>query len=104
MTKLQIGPFKRITKLQAIRLFNAKKEFYICPVKMAPGGMWHLEHSMDEKSIEAWMESAKRYQDNSKLWYGTIEKTAWNLFYNNWAYYNTNYEVGHHASYWIKIK
>lgn len=50
-----------------------------------------------------WLEKAEGYKENqsSPCWKGSVEETAWSLAYNNWAYYNTSWEAGYYANYYI---
>lgn len=93
---------KRITKAEARKRFFADKLFYICPVKMAPD--YPFSFSCPVPSSVEYLERAERYRDNETLWKGTPEKTAWELFYTNWAHYNATYETGYYAAYYVDVQ
>ena len=96
--------FKRISKQTAFRRFKAGQYFDICPCNMMPGFPWAVQcRVFPEEHIE----HAKLYAPDSScssptLWKGTLEQTAWDLMYNNWAFYNTNHEMGYYAHYYIE--
>ena len=91
---------KRITKHQAKKLFAEGKEIILCPAKLMAGGMWHPECTV---TLDRYVEDARRYESYpSQLWKGDIASTAWDLMYNSWAFYNTCYEAGYYAHYYIK--
>lgn len=107
--------WKRITKKQAFKRFTEHKTIYLVPCKFYPGGVWNVECLIT--LTDDLIDSAKRYEQYFKeqdtsfyakqyahLWSGSIEKTAWNLMYNNWSYYNTSYEQGYYAHYYILVK
>lgn len=89
---------KKITKAVAKKLFNEGFNIVLCPNKMMPGLPFSMGCLVSSKE---YLENAKRYENDKKLWKGTVEKTAWNLMYNNWSYYNTGYEVGYYAHYYL---
>lgn len=91
---------RRINIREAKKSFFAGKQFYICPVKMRPGPPFNMACLV--LSGKEWMEKAGFYKDNPTLWKGTQEKTAWELFYNNWKYYNASYETGYYAAYYVE--
>lgn len=93
---------KRIAKLR----FNAGVPFCIIGCNLVPG--YPFAQHMTITSGREWMEHADWYAPdgitpNPTLWKGTREETAWDLFYNNWAYYNLSHgEEGRYASYYIE--
>jgi hypothetical protein len=92
--------FVRISKRAAQKLFaEGNKQFCLCPHKLRPGFPFAPHVSVCGKE---YLEDAKRYETNVHLWKGTIEKTAWDLMYNNWAYYNASYEAGYYAAYYVE--
>lgn len=97
----------RITKRQAIKRFNAGLPFILCPCKMMPGFPWDLGCRVNRADIESYQEHATWYapsieQPNGGIcWKGTLEATAWSLLYNEWAFYNTSYETGYYAHYYV---
>lgn len=106
--------YQRISKATAKKLFAAGETVYLCPCKMYPGGMWHPECPVS--LTPDLVEDAKRYEHHhshrhesaysaqyADLWKGSIEETAWDLMYNNWRYYNTGYELGYYAHYYVKV-
>jgi len=100
-----VADFIRITKWEARRLFAKGNEtIFLCPCKMHPGFPFNMALMVSGKE---WLEKAQWYKPRddgttSDLWKGTIEKTAWDLLYNNWNYYNTSYETGYYAHYYIQ--
>jgi len=92
--------FSRISIFEARKRFTSGKAFYICPCKMRPGGGFNMACLI--LSGKEWANQAEIYTDNPKLWKGTIEKTAWELMYNNWNHYNTSYETGYYAHYYVE--
>jgi hypothetical protein len=90
----------RISKSQAFKLFCEGKPFIVCPCKCHPYAPWNMGYPC-RNGLEH-IEDAKRYKEGDPLWKGTLEKTAWALMYNNWAFYNTNYEVGYYAHYYVE--
>lgn len=96
-----MSEFKRITKRQAQKAFSNGQIVYFCPCKMRPGFPWNLACPIHPKEHIA---KAEYYADNHnpQLWKGSIEKTAWALAYNAWAFYNTNYEMGYYAHYYLE--
>ena len=94
--------FKRITIQEAKKRFAEDKPIYLCPCKMNPAGPWGQACLILGKQ---YLENAEWYQKHpSPLWKGTLAATAWDLMYNNWAFYNTNYEMGYYAHYYIQGK
>jgi hypothetical protein len=89
---------RRITKRQAKKLFSEGKVFIVCPCKMFPVGPWSVGCNIHPKE---YLEDAARYEKHPDLWKGSLEETAWSLMYNNWCFYNTNYEMGYYAHYYI---
>jgi hypothetical protein len=90
--------FTRITKRQAMARFNKGLPFYLCPCKLRPGWPWNFAILI--ANSEDYREDANKYRDNPTLWKDSVEQTAWELLYNNWAYYNTSYEMGYYAHYY----
>lgn len=82
--------FKSITKAAAIKRFNEGQSIVLCPSRLLPGGEWNPQFTLGPASITEWKEKAANYGPDSTLWKGDVNKTAWELFYNNWAYYNTD--------------
>jgi len=105
--------FTRITKKQAKKLFENGEVVYLVPCNMLPGGMWHVECPIS--LTDDLKDDARRYEQYNQekdtsyyasqyahLWKGSIVETAWDIIYNNWSYYNTNYEMGYYAHYYVK--
>ena len=92
-----------------------RETIYLCPSNMRVGTMWHIECpvQMTDDYINNAM-SYKMYSENqdkssyakqyAHLWKGSIESTTWDIMYNNWAFYNTNNEMGYYAHYYIMIE
>jgi hypothetical protein len=91
--------FTKITKAAAKKRFAANQPVYLCPCKMRPGGPFNSACLIFGKE---YLEQAEGYRNNDILWKGNLEATAWNLMYNNWAFYNTSYETGYYAAYYIE--
>ena len=83
----------RITKAIARKLFAEGKPISLCPCNMYPGGPWNMACLIGGKE---WLEKAEGYKSHPDLWKGTVEKTAWDLMYNNWAYYNSECRYAHY--------
>ncbi|HEY6565143.1 MAG TPA: hypothetical protein VIY86_11635 [Pirellulaceae bacterium] len=94
-----MAEFKRITKAAARKLFNAGKPIYLCPHKMRPGFPWNMAALIFSKG---WLEKATVYEKHPDLWKGSVEETAWDLMYNNWMFYNSNYEMGYYPAYYVE--
>lgn len=92
--------FKRITKREAKALFAKGEVVYFCPCKFAPDGPWSMACGCHPTE---WLEQAKTYEGHPILWKGTVEATAWDLAYNNWAYYNATNETGLYAHYYLQL-
>ena len=117
---------KQITKREAKKLFFENKSFYLCPCKMRFGFPWNPECEINpfgywedirivygkkspcDKIVNPESESFDNWEDWQK-WLSDIssytndEKNhAWESMYNNWSYYNTNYEMGYYAHYYVK--
>lgn len=96
--------FRRITKREAKRRFGDGEEIVLCPCNMIPGGGWHVQCSVrlsEERFADALGYGVHKHPD---LWKGTVLETAWALMYNDWAFYNTNYEMGYYAHYYLEVK
>lgn len=106
--------FKRITKRQAKQLFADGKLIYLCPAKLRPG--FPFNNACPVTMTDDLKHSALRYRDYAinqdidnyskqyaHLWKGDIVSTAWDLMYNNWSYYNTSYETGYYAHYYVEV-
>jgi hypothetical protein len=100
--------YQRITKQAAFKLFVEGKSITLCPCKVVPTNTFASQSTFFPESIAEWKEHAARYAPDgilpsSELWEGSIDATAWNLMYKNWAFYNVNYELGKYAHYYIII-
>lgn len=94
-----MASFKRISKSAAKKLFNEGKGVYLCPCKMMPGTPFNMAALIYGKE---YLEKAEMYRNSPDLWKGTLEATAWDLMYNNWSFYNTSYETGYYAAYYVE--
>lgn len=95
---------KRISKRHAKKLFaDGVSCIVICPCKMIPDGPWSMGCRISGKEYLGNAEFYKPQEGRivSVLWKGTLEETAWQLMYNNWAFYNTSWETGYYAHYYI---
>lgn len=85
----------RITKHQAKQRFASGLAFYLCPHKMRPDYLFCPAHHVPALYLN-------RYRSESGVYNGDIsDSQAWDTLYNNWAYYNTSYEQGYYAAYYI---
>lgn len=92
--------FTRITKAQARKRFAKNEAIYLCPNNMRPGTPFNMACLIYGKE---YLEKAEGYRNHPDLWKGTLEKTAWDLMYNNWAFYNVDGgEMGTHAHYYVE--
>ncbi len=91
---------KKVSKRTAQKLFNEGDKIIILPpCKMYPMGAFSLGCRIAGKE---YLQKAEEYGPECDLWKGSIERTAWDLMYNNWAFYNTSYECGYYAHYYIE--
>lgn len=88
---------RRITKRQARKRFAAGEVIILCPNKMRPEGPFSMASIILPKE---WLEAAERYDGHPTLWKGTVPKTAWDMMYKQWAYYNANNECGYYPHYY----
>lgn len=91
--------YKRITKREAKQRFAQDKPIYLCPRKLAPGSPWDVACRISGKK---WIDHSMLWDETSCLWAGTRVDTAWDIMYSNWANYNTSYEAGYYAHYYIE--
>lgn len=75
--------FKRISKNTARKLFNEKKEFYICPVKFRP-----------EFGVRV-MPGGSGVPMETPKW------ESFEAYINAFAYYNCNNECGRYPAYYV---
>jgi hypothetical protein len=100
-------PFLRISKATARKRFANGESITLCPCKLRPGFPFSPHSTLYPESIESWKERAQWYapktdDPNNEMWRGSINATAWDLMMNDWAFYNTSYEQGYYASYWVE--
>jgi len=69
---------KKITKIQAEKLYNNGDEIYLNPSKMNPNGIWH-------KAMKTSLEISKN---------AIYEPTTFTNLVNSYRYYNCNKEMG----------
>ena len=85
----------RITKHQAKKLFVAGQAFYLCPRKLRPGYPFNPAYCVSADYLS-------RYRSDSGAYKGVAsDQEAWDTLYTNWAHYNTSYEQGYYAAYYI---
>lgn len=99
---------------EAKKLWANGETIYLLGCNLLPGMMWHpcpvkmkdyVGSALRFKALHDEVKSgsssyyARQY---AHLWSGTLEETTWNLMYNNWKYYNTSYEEGYYAHYYVK--
>ena len=88
--------YTRISIKEAKRRFCLSIPFNICPHKLRPGFPFACDITI--MSGKEWLFRAIDYKEHNPVFYtGTPEKIAWNLMYDNWAYYNTSWETGYYA-------
>lgn len=95
---------KRISKRHAKKLFaDGTSCIIVCPCKMKPEGPFSPGCLLSGKD---YLENAEWYSPEkgreSGIWKGTLEETAWHLMYNNWLYYNSSWETGYYAHYYVE--
>ena len=73
--------FERITKKNALNVYNSGIPVLLCPVKMRPFTPWHLEAYVDK--------SSGRSFDNTV---------------NEFEYYNCNRETGMYTAFYIQLE
>lgn len=94
---------RRITKREAFKLFTTTDTLvYFCPCKMWPEGPWSSACPISGKEYLEDARAYEQYDQQSPCWKGTVEQTAWDLAYNNWAFYNTCHEMGYYAHYYVQ--
>jgi hypothetical protein len=69
---------KKITKLEANKIYDSGKEIYLNPSKMNPNGVWHKA-----------MKISKEISENA-----IYEATTFINLVNSYRYYNCNKEMG----------
>ena len=85
----------RITKQHARKRFAAGQAFYLCPRKMCPDYPFSPAYPVSADYL-------RRYRSDSGVYKGDVsDQEAWDALYNNWAHYNTSYEQGYYAAYYI---
>lgn len=93
-------PLRRITKREAqAKFYTGVEGIILCPCKFRPDGPFSMGCRVFGRE---WLDKAEGYADSPDLWKGTINSTAWSLMYNNWAYYDTSYETGYYAHYYVE--
>lgn len=92
--------FVAISKANAKKRFAKSEPVYLCPNNMRPDGPF----SMACLILGAeYLLKAETYRTHPDLWKGTVEATAWDLMYNNWAFYNVDdAEMGTRATYYVQ--
>jgi len=99
--------YTRITIHKAKKLWREDKEICLHPCKLRISEMFQPCLVSAEKYLK---DIEWKPVSISDLLHATIElqnddilyQKAWDIMYNNWAYYNTNYEMGYYAHYYIK--
>lgn len=91
--------FNRITIHEAKRRFNRGEPVVFCPCNLRPGYPWSPHCAIHPAE---WLEEAAGYVNNHILWKGSVQATAWDLAYSNWAYYNASHEAGYYAAYYVE--
>jgi len=118
--------YARITKREAKKLFAENKSFFIIPCKMMIDTMWHIEFEVNPfkywedhrvtyggkspstkilhpemECFDTW-EEWQNWLDDKSSYTAEEKEKAWESMYNHWAYYNTNYEMGYYAHYYVE--
>lgn len=78
-----LNRYKRITKVQARKIYNCNKTIVLCPSNMRPFGQWHPEYVTD-KSCNKW---------------DTFENVVLNFEYYNCI----NTQTGKYTSFYIQV-
>lgn len=94
--------YRRISKAEAVKLFlKGDHPIFLCPCKFRPEGPFSMAAMIAGRE---YLEKAKGYEKHkdSPVWKGTVEKTAWELMYDNWKFYNATYETGYYAHYYVQ--
>ena len=101
--------YKRITKREAFKLWMEGKEICLHPCNMNFFWMQPMPVTAENyvEHVKMYAEMDVKYPKKEySIWVYSNEKElyqkAWDIMYNNWAYYNTNYEMGYYAHYYIK--
>lgn len=85
---------QRISKRQAKKLFaDGHSCIVVCPCKMRPEGPFSPACTISGKEYLG-------YAAGSDYSYNL--ESAWKLMYNNWAFYNTSWETGYYAHYYVE--
>ncbi len=98
--------FIRISKRAARKLFaEGNKMFYLCPCKLYPGSPWNVAALVcGREYLETARARMERDADQlTDPWNDSVESLAWDLLYNNWAFYNASYETGYYAHYYVEV-
>ena len=102
--------YRKVSKQEARRRFDAGEPIILCPCKfVAADGGWQVHHEFSADSIAEFKDGAARYDPAvynnpvpANCWAGSVNQTAWDLMHRNWSFYNTNYELGYYAHYYVR--
>ena len=96
--------FTVISCAAAKKLFKEGQPFYACPCKLRPDGPFSsaalILSGAEWLERAGWKEGAEvgLYDEFLKA---KVEKSAWELFVNNWKYYNASWEAGYYPTYYV---
>lgn len=87
--------YKKLTKAQARKLFNAGKEIYLHTNKMSWNNCWHnpMPIVFDKETEQSNLELIECYKKNN-FNTDTLKITQFNNIINNYSYYNCDNERG----------
>ena len=83
MNAITMNGYQRISKAKARKLFAAGKTFYIQSCNMKPVNPWQSAMEID----------SGHYKEES--W-------SFDMVVNDYEYYNTDYERGYYAAFYVK--
>ena len=86
----------RVSEVEAFKLWKKGEELLVCPCNMSPVSQFAFHTKITDEQKQR----ASHFVNNSIVWKGDVETTAWNIFLNNFYYYNCNYELGYYASFY----
>ena len=100
----QLYTWRRITKRDARLRFYAGKPIALLSCNLRPGMMWQ---PCPIDPVKCWEHAAILDRSWDTGWTPDdatqeLKEQAWDQMYNNWAWYNTDYERGYYAHYYVK--
>lgn len=89
--------FRRITKREAFARFRDNLPLVLCPRKMRPGYPFAMHSSVTPADWTERLFTSIPYRNDPE----GVARHAWEVMYNEWAYYNASYETGYYAAYYV---